>query len=342
MLIESILRHPGYKKHTGSNANTVFLSRKRAVSTPYSEIRFGGVNIMEYMEKINEIAFVGGDLRQIRAINQMSKSGIPVRVFGFGGESAGRFHGSVTLSAGLDGLNDEYRAIVLPLPYTTDGENINAPFLDKAIAVADIVKAASGKNRLLAGKCDEKLETMAKIYDVPLTDYFCREELMIRNAVPTAEGAIQIAMEETPHTLHGSECLITGYGRIGKILAEMLRGIGANVTVAARKQRDLASALSFGCSTVPLWELYGCINEFDIIFNTVPSLLFDFNLLSKLHKHCLMIDLASKPGGVDFEAARALGIKAIWALSLPGKVAPDTAGDIIKDTVLNILSETEV
>ena len=68
-------------------------------------------------------------------------------------------------------------------------------------------------------------------------------------------------------------------------------------------------------------------------------MLFDEYMLNKLRKDTLMIDLASKPGGVDFNIAGKLGLKVIWALSLPGKVAPVSSGEIIAGTVLNILKE---
>jgi dipicolinate synthase subunit A len=133
-----------------------------------------------------------------------------------------------------------------------------------------------------------------------------------------------------------------GFGRIGKILARMLLGIGANVTVEARKYQDLAWIKSYGYNGVHLNQLEKVIGNYDVIFNTIPSVILDTEILSKIKKDCLVIDLASKPGGVDFEMARDMGLKVIWALSLPGKVAPNTAGNIIKDTIFNIIDELGV
>ena len=142
-----------------------------------------------------------------------------------------------------------------------------------------------------------------------------------------------------PITLHSSRCLITGYGRIGKVLARMLKGMGAHVSVEARKYADLAMIDSIGCEAVSLGELPLAVGSFDVIFNTVPAMLFDRKLLRHIDRKTLIIDLASKPGGVDFEAAKEMGIRVIWALSLPGKIAPVTSGAIIKDTIMNIMSE---
>lgn len=294
------------------------------------------------LNQLKKIAFVGGDLRQIRVINQMAKCGANIKVFGFDENSIKKFDESVEIVNSITEIVKESRTIILPLPYTTDGENINAPFFDEFISINEMITNVLPKTCVLAGRCDEKLKTIAEICDISLIDYFQREELMMLNAIPTAEGALQIAMEETPHTIHGSNCLVTGGGRISKILAKMLYGIGAKVTVAARKRGDLAQAEAFGYTGIPIWELYNHIYRFDVVFNTVPSLILDSRLLSRIHKNCLIIDLASKPGGVDFDAAQKIGIKVIWALSLPGKVAPDTAGDIIANTILNILEEMEV
>lgn len=294
------------------------------------------MNCLTISEKLG---FVGGDLRQIRVINGLAKSGIEVSAFGFDAKNAETIESIVKMTFGIQELTQNVKTVVMPLPYSIDGENVNAPLCSEKIPISEVLRNMPKGGCIFAGKVDGRLRTMADIYGVTLADYFCREELAVRNAVPTAEGAIQLAMENTPHTINGSECLIIGNGRIGKILAKMLCGIGAFVTVAARKQRDLAQIVAFGGEAVPMWGLRDYIGKFDIIFNTAPALVLDEGMLTRVRRHCLILDLASKPGGVDFSAAERLGLRAISALSLPGRVAPDTAGDIIKDTILNMLEE---
>ena len=296
------------------------------------------------MRRLNDnknVLFVGGDLRQIRAINEIVKKGNTVSVLGFDDEIAVSFSDGVQMLRDFSEISDVYHGIVLPLPYTTDGKNINTPLYKYSIGISELFEYLSSKNRILAGRCDPKLKAMAESNRVMLIDYLCREELAMLNAIPTAEGAIQIAMEETPFTLHSSKCLVIGNGRIGKILAKMLHGIGAKVTVSSRKKGDMAYDFAMGYDTVNTSELGECIGEYDVVFNTAPSLIVDFDLLSKMKKKVLIIDLASKPGGVDFDEARRRGVKVIWALSLPGKVAADTAGDIICNTILNIMNELD-
>lgn len=162
------------------------------------------------------------------------------------------------------------------------------------------------------------------------------------NAPPTAEGAIQLALENLPITLHASRVLVIGYGRIGKILADRLRGLGAFVSVAARRYEQLAWAEVDGHAAQRLGDIAGWLCGYDLVLNTVPARVLTAELLADLKSGCLVIDVASKPGGVDLEAARRLGVPVIWALSLPGKVAPVTAGRAIQQTVYHILREEEV
>lgn len=280
------------------------------------------------------ISVIGGDLRQLTTAQLLKKDGFDVILYGFDNECES------TDEIKKQALQAD--VVILPLPVSFDGEYINAPFSSKKITVKEIAEDISSVSVVFGGQMRRDLcETLEK-RKIKYRDYLKREELAIRNAVPTAEGAIQLAIAETPITLHGSKCLVTGYGRIGKILSKMLCGMGARTSVEARKYADLALIEGHGCNALSLGELPHYIGKFDIIFNTIPSLIFDRELLSKVKKDALIIDLASKPGGIDFNSAKDLGLHVIWALSLPGRIAPVSAGIIIKDTITNMLNEMEV
>ncbi len=170
-------------------------------------------------------------------------------------------------------------------------------------------------------------------------DFLSRNDFAILNAIPTAEGAVQLAMEKTPQALRGRRALVIGYGRIGKLLAHALQGLGVRVAVAARKSEDFAWIRAMGCEELNTMQLQGKLSGFDLIFNTVPHLVLPYMRLVELKRDCLVIDLASKPGGVDFKAAEKLGLNVEWALSLPGKVAPESAAIYMRDTLYAILRE---
>ena len=278
------------------------------------------------------ISVIGGDLRQLTLARLLREDGYTVKIAGFdkGVENVYKTSDDIW----------ESDVIILPIPASHDGLTVNAPYSEKPIPI--ISDKLTDKTLILGGNISPQLEEIFSLSKTKYVDYLKREELMIRNAIPTAEGAIELAFSEMPITLHSSKCLVVGYGRIGKILSSMLKGLGASVTVSARKHSDLAWISARGFSPIHNSEIKKIISEFDVIFNTVPAMVLDNAILRDVNPDSLIIDLASKPGGVDFATAKDLGLKAIWSLGLPGKVAPITSGEIIKDTVINILKEMEV
>ena len=288
------------------------------------------------MINIKSIGVIGGDKRMLAAAKAFCADGCTVLLAGFDKieKLMGRIEGMV--SPGEAALCSEI--IVLPLPLTKDGKTLSAPYSSESILLDDSF------SRLMRGKkvfCSmkNKLLKTGRYWNSDLVyDYFDREELNVLNSVATAEGAIEIAMREFSGTINGSHCLVSGFGRIGKVLSNMLKGLGADVTVSARKKEDLAWITLFGYTASESNNL-SSLSDFDIIFNTVPALLFDSRVLAHIAQNAVVIDLSSQPGGVDFESAKRMGINAIHALSLPGKVAPKTSGEIIKNTIFNMLEE---
>jgi dipicolinate synthase subunit A len=195
---------------------------------------------------------------------------------------------------------------------------------------------------LCAGKVAPHLRLLAEERGIRLVDYLEREELAVANAVPTAEGAVQIAMEEMNITLHCARALVIGYGRLGRVTAQRLAALGTHVSVAARSHEQLAWADVWGYQTEHISRLAPWLCSYDLVINTVPASVLGEEELSALKPGVLVIDLASKPGGVDFESAEKLGIKTIWALSLPGKVAPRSAAGYIRNTIYHIIDELGV
>lgn len=282
---------------------------------------------------------IGGDLRNVKLAEAITSDGNQVNLFGF--RDAG-FETILKEIDDLDGAIDDSQIVIGPLPCTNDNETLNTPFHKEKILINEVFKKMKKSQLFIAGRISDKIAQLAKAYNVYTIDILEREEMAVLNSIPTAEGAIQIAMEELPITLNGSKILILGYGRLGKVLARMLSGIGADVYVEARKYSDIAWLKVYGINPIYINELDKYLSNMDVIFNTIPTRILNSNMLKIIEKNCLVIDLASKPGGVDFERAKMLGIKVIWALSLPGKVAPVTAANYMKHTIYNIIEELGV
>ena len=287
------------------------------------------------MDNNVKIALVAGDKRQLSAAAELALRGYEVAFFGFE-KYSGNF-GSLTKCASLDDVLSGACVTVLPLPYSNDGIHVFSPLSEEEILFSEVLSKAERGSLIMAGRVPPDAFTAAEKAGVRLHDYFVREELNVLNAIPTAEGAVAIALNELPITLHSSRVLVIGYGRVGKTLAHTLDALGAKVTVSARKCEDFAWIRVYGYECMNTDLLKGNLDTFDAVFNTVPFTVLDAEALKTVKPGTLIVDLASKPGGVDFNAAKAMNIKVVWALSLPGKAAPVTAGRIISESIINIM-----
>ncbi len=278
-----------------------------------------------------QLFVLGGDSRIGFMAEALCREGFRVAGLGISAES-------IPVRA-LDEGAGEADAVILGVPASRDGKTVFAPFYNGLLPLESLLAVCSPGKPVLCGMASAVMQKSFAAAGVPLIDYFSREELALLNAVPTAEGAIEIAMREMPITLWGANCLVAGFGRIGKYLAHVLSALGAHVTVSARKAQDFALCRMLGYAAVRTDAITRTAKTYDIVFNTVPEKVINASVLSALKPGALVIDLASLPGGVDTEAARAFEVKTIHALSLPSKVAPVSAGEILCDTVRNILSE---
>ncbi|MEG2454664.1 MAG: dipicolinate synthase subunit DpsA [Oscillospiraceae bacterium] len=277
---------------------------------------------------------IGGDMRQEKLAELLREDDHTVHTYGLERAPGGEELRAETLAEA-----QWADCVILPLPVLGEGERLNAPMAEKNHEIAEILEELRPGQVLCGGMVTPRLAQQAQERGLDLRDYYAREEFAVANAVPTAEGAVQLAMEELPITLLGARVLVTGFGRVGKVTAHRFAALGARVTVSARRYADLAWAEAYGYGSTRLGDQEGILCGYDLVVNTVPARILEEKQLRELKSGCLVLDLASKPGGVDFEAAKRLGVKAIWALSLPGKVAPESAGAVIRDTVYHILGE---
>ncbi|MBE7031031.1 MAG: dipicolinate synthase subunit DpsA [Ruminococcaceae bacterium] len=287
-----------------------------------------------------KMLILGGDRRFVTLADRFVQDGGQVAVYGFSPEV--EFDTQVERASDLASAVAGKDLVITGLPATNDDMTLRTPLYDGKVYLYELFRLMKPSQLLLGGKITKKMWGLGKIYSVSMADYLEREEMAVLNAIPTAEGALEIALRELPVTLHGAQVMVLGFGRIGKVLAHMLWGLGAKVCVEARKHEDLSWIRAYGYRGVHLSQLSEVAGGMQVIFNTVPHPVIDQRVISGLSRDCLIIDLASAPGGVDAQKAAAAGIRVIPALSLPGKVAPVTAGEIIADTIRNIILDLEV
>lgn len=265
---------------------------------------------------------MGGDERQLYLGKFLEDAGCNVFFLGFDEK---------------DNLNDiHYDYIILPAPLSKDSLNISAPFSEKSLPINDIFFLSCPKG-IFSGKCGILTEKLPAGWNTEIYDLLENDEYNILNAVATAEAAISIIVKNTTFNIYNSEILVAGYGKIGKVLAKILRGMGAKVTVAARKGIDRAYANNANHFAIHTDNIIDYADKYRIILNTVPKVIIAEDIIKKLRKDCFILDLASMPGGVDFMSCDKYGLKYIHGLSLPGKYSPETSGEITAKIILDII-----
>ena len=273
---------------------------------------------------------VGGDQRQRRLAKLLRDDGHRVHTFGLEEEQDG-----------LEGLS-QARCVILPLPAEKPKGEIYTPLCTGRLEVEQVLEGMAPGQLLCGGLLSPHLVEQAGQRGIPAVDYYAREELTLLNAIPTAEGAIQLAMERMPTTIHNARIWILGFGRVGQALALRLQALGAQVCILARSPAQRALAVSLGLEAEPIRGMREWLHCPHLVVNTVPAPLLGVEELSALREGAWVLDLASEPGGVDEKAAQALGVEVVWARGLPGKVAPHTAAEYLKDTVYHIMEELGV
>lgn len=290
---------------------------------------------MESALSQTKVAVLGGDQRDAEVITTLIQQG--ARVVYFGCPESSWLAGATRAKNPIDAVRGA-KVVILPVTGTDAAGNLRTTSIPITID-PELVSAISPDAAVFIGSLKPVARALFEGTGLKVVEYAEDDELAILNSIPSAEGAIQIAMEETPFTIHGSTCLVLGFGRCGMTIARMVHGIGAKTIVAARKPKDLARVFEMGFRPVEFSKVASVLGESDIIFNTVPLMVLPRELLLKTNPEAVIVDIASPPGGVDFAAAKDLGIKAVLAPGLPGKVAPRTAGKILAGVMLRLIDE---
>lgn len=266
---------------------------------------------------------LGGDARSHWAARHLAANGHTVKTFG-------------VPDAPDTPLPFYIERLVLPFP-SCQGALVRG---HSAVPMEEVLQHVDADSTVYGGLLGSWREALAH-HGAKVRDLYGTEPLTTANAIPTAEGAIQLAMDHTPITLHGSQCLVIGFGRIGKILARKLHGLSARVTVAARQPTDLALAEAMGLQTDRTGRYLRGLSQYDFVFNTVPAKVLTEEQLDALHPDCLLTELASLPGGFSQDYCKERQINFLFAPGLPGRCAPKSAGVIYAQNILNDLQREE-
>lgn len=273
-----------------------------------------------------DFAILGGDLRQSYMAKQLSDRGYSVITYGIRSDEM--------QAASMEEAVSGAKVLIGPIPFSRDRKNLVSMECRSDFGIEDVKKYMRKGQSFYAGCIPDEFCRYCHSIGVPVHDFMELESVAVKNAVSTAEGAVAEAVFASPMQIQGSSCLVLGFGRCGSVLAEKLKLWSAEVTVAARNEDQRAKAESFGMKAVSIDHLEQAVSAADMIFNTIPSMVLDRECLKKVKTEALIIDIASAPGGVDFEAAEELGIDAKQCLGIPGKYAACSAAAILTETII--------
>ncbi len=283
-----------------------------------------------------EAAVIGGDSRQLAVARSLADWFDQVYVVG---HPESQIQTPLQWRAEVSGALAKAQVVVLPIAGMNDSGMIRGYPDQPPLDFKPYLEQLSPNTLLVAGSLTKQWRKVAAEHRIHVVEYAEDDEIAILNSIPTAEGAIQIAMEEMPITIHGSTVLVVGFGRVGITVARSFKALGARVIVTARRAALLARAVEMGCEVVGEECLSQSIGAADLIINSVPALVIDAALLGRTRPDVFIIDLASPPGGIDFEAVAALKIKAKLYPGLPGIVAPKTAGAILASSIPKLIQK---
>ncbi|MBP3965203.1 dipicolinate synthase subunit DpsA [Paenibacillus lignilyticus] len=285
-----------------------------------------------------QVLLLGGDARGLEVIRKLTELDASVTVAGFD-----QLHSSLDGAVRAELSEDLFAtadALVLPAVGTDDDGKIIAVFSDRELVLTDDYVARLPKHcTVYTGMAKPYLRNLCAKYAIRLVELFDRDDVAIYNSIPTAEGAVMMAIQNTDITIHGSSCMVLGIGRTGFTLARTLQGLGAKVKVGVRREEHFARAYEMGFEPFYIKQLQQFVGNIDLLFNTIPTMIVTAQIIANLPSRAVIIDLASKPGGTDFRFAEKRGIKALLAPGLPGIVAPKTAGRIIADCLSRLIEE---
>lgn len=287
------------------------------------------------MSQLSKIVFLGGDLRQYYMIKQLMEAGFPVAVYGLDrGELGDTIYEATTLKEALSFGN----IVICPIPVSKNQVDIFSKLAIPDLTLDNLKENITEGHTLFGGCFHKSMSEFCTKKNIRLYDLMEIESVSIANAIATAEGTLAEAIKRSPINLHKNECLVLGFGRCAKILADKLKGIGAKVSIGARNEEALAYADAYGYENIPLSELSKHLDRFPFIFNTIPTMVLDSALISYVRKDVVIIDISSKPGGVNFDYCDQLGINASLCLGLPGIYAPKTSALILVTALLDCIS----
>lgn len=286
------------------------------------------------ISKKYDFALIGGDSRQIYMESQLKKEGFSVISYGL---NLSTLKNNCISGESLDLVMESSLNLILPIPYSVDGVYIKSQNKPFDLTIENFLNNIKANHKVYGGVFNPSLISYFKKKGIYYLDLMKEEEIALYNSIATAEGAIAEGIKNSNSNLHDSFTLVLGFGKCGKTLGMKLRSLSKKIDIGVRASKDKILADIFGFAVVDFYDLEKEIDQYDFIFNTIPSLVLTKGMLNKTKPNVTIIDIASSPGGVDYKYAKKIGRNAKLCLGLPGKYSPESSGVFLGQYILSDL-----
>lgn len=286
-----------------------------------------------------DFAVIGGDNRQLFLADLLAKEKAAVCYYGLTPCALPSkyipcfINQTITATSSLKEAIQSSNYIIGPTPFCKDKVNLTSAS-NLGIPIEDFISYCAPDQKIYAGAIPKHVLDLTSKKGLTFIDIMQWEQVSMLNSIATAEGTICEAIRNSVINLQNSKVLLLGFGRCGQILAKKLKALDANVTVSVRNADALSLAVAYGYDGFLLDELEKYVGQFDYIFNTIPAMVLPKNILQKIALDTTIIDIASSPGGVDFNYANDHCYNAGLYLGLPGIMSPKTSAKIQLDAIL--------
>jgi len=260
--------------------------------------------------KKGKVFVCGGDKRSIYIAKYFGLEGYSVKTYGLG-----------IGNESLDELKDS-NMLVLGLPSVKDGK-INMPLSNEVVTLKELVGYCSPDTVVAGGRLTKDDIEIIESQGLLARDYSEDEIFQVENALYTAEGTVCSLIENTEKSLCGMKILILGGGRISKALSSLLANAPCKICVYARSE---LGRTFFNMRGIETTKTPNCLCGYDVVINTVPADILPYDTLKNASKDSLIIDLSARPGYVNKEICKELGLKLMYLPGIPLTSAPCSAG----------------
>lgn len=256
--------------------------------------------------------FLGGDMRTIASHAYLIEQGYDALILTTDTNENATVGDYLNFARSAD-------VLILPAPLTRDGIYIRGT---PGVDVSAVFSSLSPGTLVFSGALPLPYRRMG----IKQVNYSEDEKYICEMAYITAEGTLGHILSDYGYVLRDARIVLIGWGRIAKRLYDMIIHFTKNIDIILRREEEIKKLRADGVTADNFSALENACAYADIIINTVPSLVVNRDVISEMKPNAHLIDLASKPGGIDFNAAFEAGIEAVHLLALPGKCAPISAG----------------